>query len=80
MFARFGRTVLQAHVFDHAVVDLLAVVASSKTEMSRDQLDATFETLLRKTSGVLVKIAGPTVLSARTISLRAGQRSGSATG
>ncbi|WP_280303341.1 hypothetical protein [Nocardia abscessus] len=39
------------------MVNLLTVATSSKTAMSREQLDATFDTLFGKTSGTLVKIA-----------------------
>lgn len=54
VFARFGRTAYQAQVFDLGLVNLLCATKIMNAQMSRDQVDAAFAELFRKTSGVLV--------------------------
>lgn len=54
VFARFGLTAFKAQVFDHALVNLLAVAGTIDDQMSQDEIDQCLERLFKKTSGQLV--------------------------
>lgn len=54
VFARFGLAVYKAQVFDHALVNLIAVASRVRVVVTSDEVDRQFDALFRKTSGALV--------------------------
>ena len=54
VFARFGLAAYKIQVFDHALVNLIAVASRVLVAMTLDEVDRQFDDLFRKTSGALV--------------------------
>lgn len=57
VYARFGLAVYRAQVFDHGLVNLLAIATNIDANARLIDIDGTFESLFRKTTGALVTTA-----------------------